>query len=123
MNLLHELAGGISDFVRLPFRGARKNNAVGAMKGLSMGVINLVQRPIRGGVLLVDKCVTGMLNFVRVQSKRIKRASPLAQTEIEMVEGPTVRRYTVYSGIMNRELTMKEHLFGNYTTIHCFANF
>ncbi len=123
LNLLHEITGGISDFIRLPFRGAQKNNAVGAMKGLSMGVINLAQRPIRGGILLVDKCVTGIINFVRTQSKQIKHASPLAQTEIEMVEGPIARRYTVYPSIRNWELAMKKCLFGNYTTIHCFANF
>ncbi len=120
-NLLHEISGGISDFVRLPFRGVQKNGAVGIMKGLSMGVVNLVQRPIRGGVLLVDKTITGILNFIRAQSNRIKHATPLSQMEIELVGGPTASRYTVYSSIRNCELAVKKRLFGKYITIHCFA--
>ncbi len=121
LSLLHEITAGISDFVRLPVRGARKNNVVGAIKGLSMGAINLVQRPVRGGILLVDKVLTGTLNIVRAQTKRIKHASPLAQTEIEMVQGPTARRYTLYGGIKDWELAVKDRLFGNSPT-HCFAS-
>ncbi len=121
LSFLHEVLASISDVVRLPVRGARKNNVVGAIKGLSIGIICLAQRPIRGGILLVDKFLTGIVNFVLGQTQRIKHASPLAQTEIEMVHGPTAWRYTFYGGFSDWELAVKDRLFGNFPT-HCFAS-
>ncbi len=115
LSLLYEITAGISDFVMLPVQGARRNGAVGAMKGLCLGIFHLAQCPIRGGVLLVDKFLMGMVNFVHTQRKRIKNGSSLPQAEFETVQDQTASRYTLYSGIKDWELAMKCCLFGNST--------
>lgn len=60
--LLQGLCGGAQEVVHAllgvigsPIRGAVSGGAWGAMQGLATGMVNLVKKPLRGGVIFIDK--------------------------------------------------------------------
>jgi hypothetical protein len=108
MNFGHELVGGLTDVVRMPISGAQESGALGAIGGLGKGVYNLVKRPIRGGVIFLDKFATGTVNMVRedISSRGDKK-------HIVRTHGPSARRYTFYGRIRHWERMATELMFGD----------
>lgn len=59
-----EIVGALAGVVEEPVRGAIENGALGAAEGLATGVLNLVRRPLRGGIILIEKVTVGVCNQV-----------------------------------------------------------
>lgn len=66
-SLTHEFLGSMAGVVTEPVAGAHKTGVRGAAQGLASGLVNLVRRPIRGGIIFVDKVTTGVSNQLQLQ--------------------------------------------------------
>ncbi|CAM9491012.1 unnamed protein product [Chrysoparadoxa australica] len=76
-SVAHEVAGGVADLVRLPISGYKAKGVAGAVKGVGQGLFSLIHRPIRGGVILVDKIAIGAVNMAKERTDSLHvRAEP-----------------------------------------------
>ena len=63
-----EMVGALTGVVVEPVIGGRKDGIKGGIVGLRKGLKNLVMRPLRGGLILVDKTSAGVVAHIQKQS-------------------------------------------------------
>eukprot|EP00899_Mesostigma_viride_P004689 jgi/Mesvir1/14220/Mv09670-RA.1 len=62
---LHETVTGLTGIIMEPMRGYKSEGTKGAAKGLGKGLIGVIARPMRGGVILLEQLSEGLDRTVK----------------------------------------------------------